>query len=79
MESLAKLGVDLGDVADVLEDRAASLAQSWDDLVKSVKSSSKIPAGTSCPTVQSFRKRGSSDARSGVAGPKNISASRNWR
>jgi transaldolase len=36
--SLAKLGVDLGDVADVLEQQGvASFAQSWDDLIKSVQ------------------------------------------
>src|ERR1700735_2434199 len=36
--SLAKLGVDLGDVADVLEQQGvASFAQSWDDLIESVQ------------------------------------------
>ena len=83
MASLAKLGVDLGDVADVLEQQGvASFAQSWDDLIKSVQErlenagADAMPGGAS----HSGEKRGGlRGARSCGAGLKSVSGLRNWR
>jgi transaldolase len=60
VESLAKVGVDLADVADVLERQGiASFAQSWDDLVKSVEEqlenagANVMPDGAVTPSAKS--------------------------
>ena len=74
--SLAKVGIDLGDVADVLEQQGvASFAESWDDLIKSVQErlenagADAMPAGAVIPA----RSGGASSARSCGAGLKSVS------
>ena len=71
VESLAKVGVDLADVADVLERQGvASFAQSWDELVKSVEEqlvnagANVMPAGAVTPAAKSG---GSSSAPAAAA------------
>ena len=66
VEHLAKVGVGLADVADVLERQGiASFAQSWDELVKSVEEqlenagANVMPAGAVIPAA---RGGGSSNA-----------------
>jgi transaldolase len=66
VESLAKVGVDLADVADLLERQGvASFAQSWDDLIKSVEEqlenagASVMPGGA---VTAAARSGGSSNA-----------------
>jgi transaldolase len=58
--SLSKVGVDLADVADLLERQGvASFAQSWDDLIKSVEEqlenagASVMPGGAVTPAARS--------------------------
>jgi transaldolase len=71
VESLAKVGVDLADVADVLERQGvASFEQSWDELLKSVEEqldnagANVMPAGAVTPA-----KSGDSSSAPAAAAP----------
>jgi transaldolase len=75
--SLSKLGVDLADVADVLERQGvASFAQSWDELIKSVQEQLEnagadvMPAGAVTPSA----KNGGSSRGPAAAAPARTAA-----
>lgn len=72
---LGKIGIDLADVARVLEKQGiASFAQSWDELIKSVERQLEdagaviMPAGTVIPTAKS----GGSSSAPAAAAPNSI-------